>query len=313
MTKEKAETKWKGHELEKLDQAVYLFDVSKIKTWQVNAVDSILSALGKWLLQILKATSVHNTSDGIEVHIKVGQTRINILKPVSNERMLDVAWLALEHGAPLIPDDLSWNEIKENTKKKKEALAKMIELLSSFNDQMRKATGECMQIPWQLATAQHPNMLEPNVLAGIAVWTLMAGGHGSSQARIDDLKERAVKSTELEVMHAKDVAGYLGNVNEHVQQLVQEGVLIKDVTEIVLKPVLETLAGGILVEVSKPDARAWKLIGTMADDLNRKRLRKEPLEWATVYAQIMQVHSQSTTGSKLVQGPSAQWTGIEVC
>ena len=203
MTKEKAETKWKGHELEKLDQAVYLFDVSKIKTWQVNAVDSILSALGKWLLQILKATSVHNTSDGIEVHIKVGQTRINILKPVSNESMLDVAWLALEHGAPLIPDDLSWNEIKENTKKKKEALAKMIELLSSFNDQMRKATGECMQIPWQLATAQHPNMLEPNVLAGIAVWTLMAGGHGSSQARIDDLKERAVKSTELEVMHAK--------------------------------------------------------------------------------------------------------------
>ena len=137
MTKEKAETKWKGHELEKLDQAVYLFDVSKIKTWQVNAVHSILSALGKWLLQILKATSVHNTSDGIEVHIKVGQTRINILKPVSNERMLDVAWLALEHGAPLIPDDLSWNEIKENTKKKKEALAKMIELLSSFNDQMR--------------------------------------------------------------------------------------------------------------------------------------------------------------------------------
>ena len=104
----------------------------------------------------------------------------------------------------------------------------MIELLSSFNDQMRKATGECMQIPWQLATAQHPNMLEPNVLAGIAVWTLMAGGHGSSQARIDDLKERAVKSTELEVMHAKDVAGYLGNVNAHVQQLVQEGVLIKD-------------------------------------------------------------------------------------
>ena len=71
----------------------------------------------------------------------------------------------------------------------------------------------------------------------------------------------------------------------------------------VLKPVLETLAGGILVEVSKPDARAWKLIGTMADDLNRKRLRKEPLEWATVYAQIMQVHSQSTTGSNGCRAP----------
>ena len=243
-------------------------------------------------IRSMQAT-VHNTRDGIEVHKKAGEIRINILQPVNNERMMDVVWLALEHGAPLLPDASSWNDIKDNTAKKKEALAKMIELLSSFNDQMRKATGDCMQIPWQLATAQHPNTLEPNVLAGIAVWALMGGGHGSSQARIDDLKERAVKSTELEVMHAKNVAGYLGNVNEHVQQLVQEGVLIKDVTEIVLKPVLETLAGGILVEVSKPDAQAWKLIGATADDLNRKCLRKEALEWASVYAQIMQVYVQS--------------------
>ena len=44
----------------------------------------------------------------------------------------------------------------------------MTELLSSFNDQMRKATGDCMQIPWQMATAQFPDILEPNVLAGIA-------------------------------------------------------------------------------------------------------------------------------------------------
>ena len=151
---------------------------NKIHEFQAKAVDAILSALGPWLLKILQVTKVLNTKDGIEVHINAGQTKINILQPVSDARMLDVVWLALENGAPLHPEASSWNDIKDDKKKIQEALAKMIELLSSFNDQMRKATSDCMQIPWQLATAQYPNMLEPNVLAGIAVWTLMAGGHG---------------------------------------------------------------------------------------------------------------------------------------
>ena len=149
------------------------------------------------------------------------------------------------------------------------------------------------------------------MLAGIAVWALMAGGHGSSQARIDDLKDRAVKSTGLEVIHAKDVAGYLGNVNQHVLQLVQESVPIAQASEIVLRPVLETLKGGILVEVSKPDAHAWKLIGAKAEELNMKRLRKETLDWTSVYGQIMQVYSQSFTGSNgcmgtRVNGPASK-------
>ena len=120
MTKEGAKAQWKGLELEKLDQAVYLLDAnSKIKTLQIRAVDAILSALGKWPLQILKATTVHNTRDGIEVHIKAGETRINILQPVNNERMMDVVWLALEHGAPLLPDASSLERYK--TRKRREA------------------------------------------------------------------------------------------------------------------------------------------------------------------------------------------------
>ena len=85
------------------------------------------------------------------------------------------------------------------------------------------------------------------------------------------------------MIHAKDVAGYLGNVNQHVLQLVQESVPIAQASEIVLRPVLETLKGGILVEVSKPDAHAWKLIGAKAEELNMKHLRKETLDWTSVY------------------------------
>ena len=53
--------------------------------------------------------------------------------------------------------------------------------------------------------------------------------------------------------------------------------------------------GGILVEVSKPDAHAWKRIGAKVEELNMKRLRKETLDWTSVYGQIMQVYSQSFT------------------
>jgi len=59
-------------------------------------------------------------------------------------------------------------------------------------------------------------------------------------------------------------------------------VPIAQASEIVLRPVLETLKGGILVEVSKPDAHAWKLIGAKAEELNMKRLRKETLDWTSV-------------------------------
>ena len=311
MTKQEVKAQWKSHELPKLKATYGIDSDGEAKKFQVQSAEAILSAVGRWLLKLLQATKVHHDANGIEVHIKVGQDKINILQPVSDTRMMDIVWLALQHSAPLHPDASSWDDIKDDNKKKQEALAKMTELLSSFNDQMRKATGDCMQIPWQMATAQFPDILEPNVLAGIAVWALMAGGHGSSQARIDDLKDRAVKSTGLEVIHAKDVAGYLGNVNQHVLQLVQESVPIAQASEIVLRPVLETLKGGILVEVSKPDAHAWKLIGAKAEELNMKRLRKETLDWTSVYGQIMQVYSQSFTGSNgcmstRVNGPASK-------
>ena len=311
MTKQDVKAQWKSHELPKLKATYGIDSDGEVKKFQVQSAEAILSAVGRWLLRLLQATKVHHGANGIEVHIKVGQGKINILQPVNDARMMDIVWLAFQHSAQLHPDASSWNDIKDDNKKKQEALAKMTELLSSFNDQMRKATGDCMQIPWQMATAQFPDILEPNVLAGIAVWALMAGGHGSSQARIDDLKDRAVKSTGLEVIHAKDVAGYLGNVNQHVLQLVQESVPIAQASEIVLRPVLETLKGGILVEVSKPDAHAWKLIGAKAEELNMKRLRKETPDWTSVYGQIMQVYSQSFTGSNgcmstRVNGPASK-------
>ena len=152
MTKQEVKAQWKSHELPKLKATYGIDSDGEAKKFQVQSAEAILSAVGRWLLKLLQATKVHHDANGIEVHIKVGQDKINILQPVSDTRMMDIVWLALQHSAPLHPDASSWDDIKDDNKKKQEALAKMTELLSSFNHQMRKATSDCMQIPWQMAT-----------------------------------------------------------------------------------------------------------------------------------------------------------------
>jgi len=71
----------------------------EVKKFQVQSAEAILSAVGKWLLKLLQATKVHHDANGIEVHIKVGQDKINILQPVNDTRMMDIVWLALQHSA----------------------------------------------------------------------------------------------------------------------------------------------------------------------------------------------------------------------
>jgi hypothetical protein len=152
---------------------------------------------------------------------------------------------------------------------------------------MYSATIEAESTAFQEANVNYDIELK-NPYLGIILWLLITKGASTNKTgkRIDDMRRRLGRAAETPVQRARDVAGYLGNIQNMYLQFLGEGGKVEAAHDVLLPATLETLSEGVHY-VTRVDAKQWRKIGKAAETFKDKRDAGKNLTWKEVHAALL--------------------------
>jgi len=192
----------------------------------------------------------------------------------------------LRSGAP-IGDGDEFKDIAKDKKKIIKAYQDLQIYFTGFNQQMCSATVEAESTAFQEANVTYDIELK-NPYLGIILWLLITKGASTNKTgkRIDDMMRSLGKAAETPVQRARDVAGYLGNIQNMYLQFLGEGGKVETTHDVLLSATLETLSEGVDY-VTRVDAKQWRKIGKAAETFKDKRDAGKNLTWKEVHASLL--------------------------
>ena len=195
----------------------------------------------------------------------------------------------LRSGAP-IGDGDEFKDIAKDKKKIIKAYQDLQIYFTGFNQQMCSATVEAESTAFQEANVTYDIELK-NPYLGIILWLLITKGASTNKTgkRIDDMRRRLGKAAETPVQRARDVAGYLGNIQNIYLHFLREGGKVDAAHDVLLPATLETLSEGVHY-VDRIDAKQWRKIGKIAEAFKDRLLR----QYATSEAQAQRAMSSAS-------------------
>ena len=151
----------------------------------------------------------------------------------------------LRSGAP-IGDGDEFKDIAKDKKKIIKAYQDLQIYFTGFNQQMCSATVEAESTAFQEANVTYDIELK-NPYLGIILWLLITKGASTNKTgkRIDDMMRSLGKAAETPVQRARDVAGYLVNIQNMYLQFLGEGGKVETTHDVLLSATLETLSEGV--------------------------------------------------------------------
>ena len=188
---------------------------------------------------------------------------------------------------PPIGDGEEFKDIAKDKKKVVKVYQELQVYFSGFNQQMYSATIEAEPTAFQEANVNYDIELK-NPYLGIILWLLITKGASTNKTgkRIDDMRRRLGQAAEAPVQRARDVAGYLGNIQNMYLQFLAEGGKVDAAHDILLPATLETLSEGVHY-VTHVDAKQWRKIGTLAEAFKDKRHAGKSVAWKEVHAALL--------------------------
>jgi len=192
----------------------------------------------------------------------------------------------LRSGAP-IGDGDEFKDIAKDKKKIIKAYQDLQIYFTGFNQQMCSATVEAESTAFQEANVTYDIELK-NPYLGIILWLLITKGASTNKTgkRIDDMMRSLGKAAETPVQRARDVAGYLGNIQNMYLQFLGEGGKVETTHDVLLSATLETLSEGVDY-VTRVDAKQWRKIGKLAEAFKDKRHAGKSVAWKEVHAALL--------------------------
>jgi hypothetical protein len=193
---------------------------------------------------------------------------------------------ALRAGAP-IGDGDEFKDIAKDKKKIVKAYQELQVYFTGFNQQMYSDTVESEPTAFQEANVNYDIELK-NPYLGIILWLLITKGASTNKTgkRIDDMRRRLGKAAETPVQSARDVAGYLGNIQNMYLQFLGEGGKVEAAYDVLLPDTLETLSEGVHY-VTRVDAKQWRKIGKTTEAFKDKRDAGRNVTWKEVHAALL--------------------------
>jgi hypothetical protein len=227
--------KWGHHPVPKLiinEGAGAPSPSSQISAWSGLAAAAVIAATNSdFLIRLATALKKDTAKGPLEVRIYDDKNILFYdlieLQDESEEAIrVHIIAAAIRAGAP-IGDGEEINEIKDITKDKKKISKTYQELqiyFTGFNQQMYSATVEAEPTAFQEANSNYDIELK-NPFLGIIMWLLITKGASTNKTgkRIDDMRRRLGKAAEAPVQRARDVAGYLGNIQNIYLHFLREG------------------------------------------------------------------------------------------
>ena len=217
--------------LEKLE---FVQDVPRnetVKKWTADSADTIRAASHgqPWLMNMI--FNIHPHAGGeLYMHSKAEDpagglgsrkadilTKLDLSDPTSTDSQ-NVMEHAMLCGAPISHE--SWAAVKTDKDKSKAALDKLIAMMNIFNTHMTKAVKTTVPDIYSQVNEAYDD-LRPNPFSGVAAWKLISTLYaGADVLRKDVLREQLRLATEAPLVRAKDVQGWLGNIESIYKEFV---------------------------------------------------------------------------------------------
>jgi hypothetical protein len=100
------------------------------------------------------------------------------------------------------------------------------------------------------------------------------------------MRRRLGKAVEAPVQRARDVAGYLGNIQNIYLHFMREGGKVDTAHDVLLPATLETLSEGVHY-VDRVDDKQWRKIGKIAEAFKDRRDAGKSVTWREVHATLL--------------------------
>ena len=299
--------------IEKLE---FVQDTSRnetVKKWTTDSADTIRAASHgqPWLMNIIFNLHIH-TNGEMYMHSKaeypaggLGSRKVDILTKLdlSDPTSAD-SQNAMEHamlcGAPISPDN--WATVKGDKDKSKAALDKLIAMMNIFNTHMTKAVKATVPDIYSQINEEYDD-LRPNPFSGVAAWKLISTLYaGADILRKDVLREQLRLATEATLVRAKDVPGWLGNIEsiykEYVTAAGNNSLAYSAADDVVMAKALNKLHEGRYISHA-PDIKEWHKISDVAKELMDKREAKTlgAKQFRTLYTNVTKVTNNLIYGA----------------
>jgi hypothetical protein len=288
-------SKWGHHPVPKLiinEEAGAPSPSSQISAWSGLAAAAVISATNSDFLTRLAMILKKDTTKG-PLEVRIYDDKNSLLYDLielqdESEEAIRVHMIAaaIRAGAP-IGDGEEIKDIAKDKKKISKAYQELQIYFTGFNQQMYSATVEAEPTAFQEANSNYDIELK-NPFLGIILWLLIMKGASTNKTGkpIDDMRRRLGKAAETPVQRARDVAGYLGNIQNIYLHFLREGGKVDAAHDVLLPASLETLSEGVHY-VDRVDAKQWRKIGKIAEAFKDRRDAGKSVTWRETHAALL--------------------------